>query len=508
MNKRLTLTKLISYIVKKYETDEIKNDKKIEKNKILDDIKFKNLEYNEIKNLNDLPTKLARMFDPFTKVIKRKGSFIEDDIKQYSLYHSILYCLDDEYINLNKNQKIKKIKETVMEITRDINLKKLYDLYNYKELKWTKKELLNSITKYKNNKMVLRFISDYLNINIFVLDIIDDKIYTIFNKNFNRYKSSILMTYYDNVFQPLISENNNIWEYESDVMKKLINVEKNKINIFQDNFDDNIPDKIMELFDLEDIEVDGLNEYVNIYNEHFNTNITIENILNVSNINELLNNENQNDNQKDNQNDDQNDNQNDDQNIDKQKDNQSENQNDNQNDDQSENQNDNQSIDNQIDKLTDNQCIIEHNMNNKNNKNENMFEEISEDLNNKYNLIDNDIISEKNIYNENDNDIFVKKEKRQKNKKHITSETKITSEIKIENTENTENTENLMKKRKEILYNDINKIDEKLKLKEIQTIAKKYNILIENGITKTGKIKYKTKKKLIEELNNLKNNNI
>ena len=42
-----------------------------------------------------------------------------------------------------------------------------------------------------------------------------------------------------------------------------------------------------------------------------------------------------------------------------------------------------------------------------------------------------------------------------------------------------------------------------MKLTDIQTVAKKYNINTEVGRTKKGKIKYKTKKALLEEMNSL-----
>ena len=40
----------------------------------------------------------------------------------------------------------------------------------------------------------------------------------------------------------------------------------------------------------------------------------------------------------------------------------------------------------------------------------------------------------------------------------------------------------------------------RMKLKAIQDIAKKYNINLENGTTKNGKLKYKTKNALHKEM--------
>ena len=70
----------------------------------------------------------------------------------------------------------------------------------------------NSIRDYKNNKMVIRFLADYLFINIFILNIQDDILYAVYSDdNFNIYKMNVFLVYYNEIFEPLVYNKNKLW---------------------------------------------------------------------------------------------------------------------------------------------------------------------------------------------------------------------------------------------------------------------------------------------------------
>ena len=119
----------------------------------------------------------------------------------------------------------------------DLNSLKLMDKYNYKAFDWKLRDLRDSIKQFKNNRMVLRFLSDYFYINIFLLNVLEDKVYAIYpDESFNTFKSSIMLAFHDGHFEPLVYEDERLWNHEVEPLKKLINVDKQKITVMDVDF--------------------------------------------------------------------------------------------------------------------------------------------------------------------------------------------------------------------------------------------------------------------------------
>jgi hypothetical protein len=242
MAKRLSLNKLISYITtncihqpEPTNNDDLLYDINDSNNAKLENINFTNLVSGETRNISDLPKNLKTIFDPFIKDIKRHGVS-----SKYSLLYSVLYCIDDQFRQLAQNLKEPYLVTVKEKLLQDLVTKKYFQEYMYSDLEWKLDDLTDSIDKQKNNKMLLRYIADYFNINIFLLNISEDKIYAIYNGTAcNIYKSSVFLTYYKDIFEPLEYEKTKSlsWSYDTDPFKKLTNVDKAKIVVMSFKLD-------------------------------------------------------------------------------------------------------------------------------------------------------------------------------------------------------------------------------------------------------------------------------
>jgi hypothetical protein len=241
MDKRITLNKLLSYIQSISEFD-AKDDYDIASFKNdLSESQFKILKFGETVTLGDLPKKLKTIFDPFISDMKRIGVLPnKNKTTNISLIYSVLYCIKSDFLDLSNADKINCIDQFTDKMLSDIGEKQLYKNYEYKGIGWNKKEFIETIDKYKNNIMTLRFLSDYLHVNIFLLNANEDKIYAIYpEEEYNIFKTSILLSFYDNVFEPIVYKNNNVWNNDMEPLKKLINIDKKYIGILNCNFKKN-----------------------------------------------------------------------------------------------------------------------------------------------------------------------------------------------------------------------------------------------------------------------------
>jgi hypothetical protein len=126
----------------------------------------------------------------------------------------------------------------------------------YDTLGWIKKEIMNSLIKFKINKIVVKIVADYFNINIFLLNIIEDKIYVASdNLFFDMFRPSIFLAFNNDTFEPLIYSDSNLLDYNSGPIKKLITVDKNFISLIDANLKNDKQPPFM-------ISLSNLNKYI------------------------------------------------------------------------------------------------------------------------------------------------------------------------------------------------------------------------------------------------------
>ncbi len=416
MSKRVTLNNLISYALTCNEyadsDDYNQNDSSFDQNNSnnYDDYDltvnnnmeknvFKQLIFGESNSITDLPKNLKAMFDPFIKDVKRQGILNEHISNSTSLLFSILYCICDNFLDFSGYKQLQTVKGLNRKLSTSIFGKsKLFEKFEYKDKGWTKKELKDALNDYKNNKMVLQVLSDYFNINIFLLNVSDDKLYAIYSEElFNMFKMNVFISHSDGVFEPLCYNDKKLWRYDDEPLKKLINVEKQKINVMDVNFSGkNDGDERLFQAGSED-----LNKYLNLEQDN--------------------------------------------------------------------------SYQDTIDNSEDS---ISHDITEEDNDYDELFSENKESSHHEDIYINDPEETEIDIESvKHDKDIFctqddVKAKKKKKNNKD---------------------------------YSDLEGINTRMTVVILQKLAKKYDVDIGNGMTKTGKIKYKTKQELYDELIALKN---
>ena len=238
--KRITLPKLISYVLS-FTVDNANNDildavfpGQIKSN---DEFQFTCLKFGESKNINDFPEKLKNIFDPYIKDLIRYGArkTFETDIN-LSLYYSVLAQLIKNYEKFPLKDQLNYITKLRDKLIIHISSEDIMQEQEYDKLGWNKKDITNSLIQFKSNKLVMKLIADYFNINIFVLNIVEDKIYVVSeNDYYDMFRSNIFVVFNIDTFEPLVYSESNVLEYNSGLIKKLITVDKNLIILMDMN---------------------------------------------------------------------------------------------------------------------------------------------------------------------------------------------------------------------------------------------------------------------------------
>ena len=237
INKKVSLSRLIDYIVSfadvsvdiKNENDVIFKNSTTTKNTL----KFELLKCGTTKNINDFPEKLKKIFDPFIKECNRCGttqtvstSKNENEIN-LSLYYSILFCLLPEFRKFNEKQQAAYVTKLRDKLIIYASSDDIFKKNNYEELEWSKKDVIKMLTQYKSNKVVIKLMADYFNLNIFILNINEDRLYVMSsNDSYDLFRSTIFLSYYEENFEIIGYQNYFILNNESEPIKKLINVDK------------------------------------------------------------------------------------------------------------------------------------------------------------------------------------------------------------------------------------------------------------------------------------------
>ena len=141
-----------------------------------------------------------------------------------SLYYSILFLIDKNFEKLDEYKQIDNINILVNKLCTEINTNSLITKYNYRELKLKKKDLINEISNYLNTNKVIKFLSDYFDINIFVCNFEHNKLYCACDNNFyNKYRNNIIIGQINsNSFEPLLTNDYKIFSSNNSIINNLL----------------------------------------------------------------------------------------------------------------------------------------------------------------------------------------------------------------------------------------------------------------------------------------------
>ena len=258
---QVTLPKLIAYVLALEQSSQ--PDSSLVKNMIRTS-KFKCLNIGESINSFDLPNKLKSYFDPFIKDLMRFGSLIKyEKFTNVSLYYSILkLCCNTDDIDNEYHKYLHTFRELLIKY---VSNDRTFKGNGYAALGWSKKEIINiNLVNYESNTVILKLIADYFNINILVLNVADDKLYIMSgNEHYDMFRLNVIISLNNDTFEPLIFNNHCMLDHNSDLIKKLISVHKNIIQLYNVNLTDKEND--MNHFK---IGVEDLRKYVTISKEN------------------------------------------------------------------------------------------------------------------------------------------------------------------------------------------------------------------------------------------------
>ncbi|QKF93761.1 hypothetical protein QKU48_gp0303 [Fadolivirus algeromassiliense] len=257
---RITPPKLISYILS-FTTEDVNNDvmnmvfpSQIKSN---DEFNFSCLKFGESKNINDFPEKMKTIFDPFIKDFIRYGiKKTFDNDNNLSFYYSVLSLLVNNFDKLPTKDQFNYITKLRDKLIIYMSNDEIFKQQEYTNMGWIKKDLMNSLIKFKINKIIVKIVADYFNINIFVLNIMEDRIYVSSdNETYDMFRPNIFLAFNNDTFEPLIYSDSGLLDYNSGPVKKLITVDKNYVNIMNANLKD---DKILQFT----ITLSNINKYI------------------------------------------------------------------------------------------------------------------------------------------------------------------------------------------------------------------------------------------------------
>lgn len=274
--KKITLNKLVSYILAIAD-----NDNKIEcikvvnapagptlpsssfnSTKALINNKFTCLKPNDTHLITDLPPKLKSYFDPFINEITRHGNPTFELNENISLYYCILSSVSEKFQTSTTEIQFNYIKTLREKLILFISNVQTFKMNNYNTLGWTKKDVITYLSQFKTNKIILKLLADYFSINIFVLNIIEDKIFSISdNESYDMFRLNIFLTLNGDTFELLSHNNKKIFDHTTSIVNRIISIYKPIILTFNIDLNNDLTHAFT-------IKLDNLNKYINNENEY------------------------------------------------------------------------------------------------------------------------------------------------------------------------------------------------------------------------------------------------
>lgn len=271
--KRVTTVKLISFVLSLSKDNANINIFTEPKNNNVNNTNKKNvfrcLEYGETSAATDLPHKLKTYFDPFVKDFIRHGSkktYTSEE--NMTFYYCIMRSLIPKFDDFDESTQASYIKTLKEKLIAYVSNTEIFKMNNYEKMQWNKKSVTTSLLHYKVTKLILKLITDYFNINIFILNIVEDKLYVVSNNDhFDMFRYNIFLTLNNDTFESMTYFNESLLSFNNEIAKKIITVHKHLLILYNTDLNTNGDEKHVTEFviklDTYDIVVKE-NEYAEI----------------------------------------------------------------------------------------------------------------------------------------------------------------------------------------------------------------------------------------------------
>jgi hypothetical protein len=226
MNEKITIIELIQYI--KSNKNAINSVNIIDLNSVKNNLKksekeLTHLKFQDVRQVNYLPTKLNEIFDVENNKYLHAGVLEKIPIydnTNISLYSSILVCLKQNFFSQNMTYQQQFVSTFINCLNSDTKK------FNYRKYNWEKDDLNKSFSKGFIGTNIMKYLSDFLCINIFVLDIEKDNLFYAGGEYFVPYKKTIFLIHYtNNIFEPLYTESARFFSINDNIIKTIRNLQ-------------------------------------------------------------------------------------------------------------------------------------------------------------------------------------------------------------------------------------------------------------------------------------------
>lgn len=228
--KKITTEKLIEYIKKN--SEQIQSIDFVDLNPVKEvEVKeLKKLQFQDVRTIKFLPS----VFDTFFNLSENKylHAGVLEKVPSYneiniSLFSSIIVCLRQSFLSQNLPYQQKFI-SSFIDCLRNDSRK-----FNYQKYNWGKNDLYDCIQKGFIGSNIIKYLSDYLCINIFVLSMEDQRLMFGGGDEYVPYKKTIFLIHYEgNTFEPMYTEHTKFFSCSDDIIKT-IRSNKNQIKAYK-----------------------------------------------------------------------------------------------------------------------------------------------------------------------------------------------------------------------------------------------------------------------------------
>jgi len=235
----LTIDKLLTFIKENIKLNTIINNTNITNEQPPKEV-YKKLDFGNTQTFIFLENEFNEILNKYSLNLLRYGTIntaivTNDNEYNISLYFSLLLGIYDDFKSLPYDQQIQCIKKFVEKMLLDISAQDLFKKFNYESYDWKKSELVDEIKKYNFGKRIIKFFSDYLHLNIWVLNYETDEINLSYcNNKINKFKDNIILFYDRGIYEIISFDNNFILSPNSDI---IIHLYQNINNIGALQFD-------------------------------------------------------------------------------------------------------------------------------------------------------------------------------------------------------------------------------------------------------------------------------
>jgi hypothetical protein len=206
------------------------------------------LNFQDFRKVNYLPKNLANIFKlhsaDFGKYI-HAGTLKTINLKrqdvanlQISLYSSIMTCLKQSFLSLPVSTQVDFISKLIDRLQNESKGSKYEEFCYARKYRWKKSDISNDITHSLSGGNIIKYLSDYFHINIFVLDVDKDELYFGSDEYVPYKKSIFLLKYADETFEPFFTEQTKTFSITDKIMDRIRSKSKDvNVYILCDNMD-------------------------------------------------------------------------------------------------------------------------------------------------------------------------------------------------------------------------------------------------------------------------------